>query len=175
MSVCSNIFVLFKNVPTANRLAELGEIISNRTGMPVSSNDYQRLMPVEDADLVADVAEDGSLNFWRSQRYSKLCGTPTIQGRLMRISYLCRHWDAACYPQGPAMLYALTMLVLLANPHVQGVWHIDDSSLEGNVTIPAMMRDHVHTMIDDFVAIGEMTDGRPTRYIRTEDGTVINT
>jgi len=175
MSVCSNIFVLFKDVPTANRLAELGEIISNRTGMPVSSNDYQRLMLVEDADLVADVAGDGSLNYWRSQRYSKLCGTPTIQGRLMRISYVCRHWDAACYPQGPAMLYALTMLVLLANPHVAGVWHIDDCSLEGNVIIPAMTRDHVHTMIDDFVAIGEMTDGRPTRYIRTEDGTVINT
>lgn len=174
MSVCANIFVLFKDVPTASRLAELEEIISNRTGIPVSSTDFHRLMPIEDADLVADVAEDGSLNFRRGQRYSKLCGTPTVQGRLMRISYLCRHWDAACYPQGPAMLYVLTMLTLLASSHVQGVWYIDDSSLEGNVTIPAMTRDHVHTMIDDFVAIGEMTDGRPTRYIRTEDGAVIN-
>lgn len=170
MSVCANIFVLFKDVPSTSRLAELEEVISNRTGMPVSGDEYRRLNPVEDADLVADVAEDGSLNVRSRQRHSKLCGAPTIQGRLMRISYLSRHWDAACYPQGPAMRYVVTLLVLLARPDVQGVWYIDDCSLEGNVAIPAMTRDSAHAMIDNFIAIGEMTDGRPTRYIRTEDG-----
>lgn len=174
MSVCANIFVLFRDVPTASRLADLAEAISNRTGDPVKegSEPYGRLVDVDDADLLASVNEDGSLDYLGRERPSKLLGVPSIQGRLLKIGYLSRYWSADC-PNGPAMYYALTMLVLLAQQDVEGVWYTWDDYSDG-AQLPPMKRDDVHRMIDDFAAVGEHSNGRPTRYIRVEDGTVIN-
>lgn len=174
MSVCANVFALFRNAPSAARLAEIAEIISNRTGYPVNSGPeaHGQLVVVDDADLLVDVNIDGSLNYLSRPRFTKLIGVPSIQGRLFQIGYLSRFWSPDD-PQGPAIRYALTMLILLTLPDVEGVWYTWDGYSDG-ATLPLMTHTAVHRMIDDFVAVGEASHGHPTRYIRTEDSSVIN-
>ncbi|MDN7901467.1 hypothetical protein QZM82_35285 [Burkholderia cepacia] len=173
MSITAHLFVLFKAPPSAERLAAIAETLSNRVGLPASdfTAGSEQLQPVDDADLRADIHEDGALHYRSDWRSSKLIGAPTLEGRLYEIGYLTRHWSAS-YAEGPAMTYALTQLVLLSQSDVEGVWYTD-SYVEDGATIPASTHEMVHRMIDEFVAVGETTGDRPTRYIRT-DGCVIN-
>lgn len=172
MSVCANIFVLFKSAPSPARLAEIEEVISNRTSRPVEppDSDYGRLRLFHDADLRADVSEDGTLHYLYRERAIKPTGVPSIQDRLFAISYLSRWWDEG-YPEGPVMEYAVTMLCLIAQADVSGVWYMSDS--DGG-DFPCMSRDSVHRLIDSFIAVGEKFGGKPVKYIRSESGIVIN-
>ncbi|WP_207002607.1 hypothetical protein [Trinickia mobilis] len=174
MSITAHLFVLFKSQPSADRLASIAEILSNRVGLPASdfTEGRERLRPVDDADLMADVRDNGDLNYRSNARTSKLLGAPQLDGRLYEIGYLTRYWSTS-YSGGPAMTYAFTQLVLLAQADVEGVW-LSNSYCEDGLTIPASTHETVHRMIDDFVSVGETTGHEPTRYIRTEDGLVIN-
>lgn len=177
MSVCANITVLFKNAPDAGHLQAVGQILSNRTGMPVSDDaqPYGRMVEVFDADLISDVNEDGSLRCTGDdgQRLSPLLGAPRLQGRLYRIDYLSRFWESH-YRQGPMVQYAITMLCLLSQPNIEGVWYDSENFWSDGGTSKAMTPSRVHALIDDFVKAGEYSHDQPTRYIRTEDGRVIN-
>lgn len=173
MSTSANIFVLFQGEPSPVRLASLEEMIANRLGRPVeaATSTYNRMVAVLDADLNADAGEDGHLHFLGRERSSKPPGQPSIDGRLFQISYLTRWWDDG-YAEGPVMDYSLTMLCLLAQSDVAGVWYTPDNYSDG-MRCPGMTRERVHALIDSFVGIGEMSSGKPTRFIRTECGSVI--
>lgn len=69
--------------------------------------------------------------------------------------------------------YALTMLWLMSQAEVVDVWYMGDGYSEGG-RYQCMSKTQAHEMIDDFVAIGDTTSGRPTRYIRAEDGSIIS-
>lgn len=174
MSTTAHLFVLFTAPPTIDRLAALAETLSNRVGLPASdfTSGDERLKPVDDADLWADVQEDGALHYLSDSRSSRLIGAPALDGRLHEISYLTRDWRTD-YAEGPAMRYALTQLVLLSQDDVEGVWYTNDYSLQFELRIPASTHQTVHRMIDEFVAVGETSGGNPTRYVRV-DGCVIN-
>ncbi|TES61934.1 hypothetical protein E2P84_43015 [Burkholderia cepacia] len=175
MSITAHLFVLFKSPPSTERLAALAETLSNRVGLPASdfTEGSERMMPVDDADLRADVDDDGALHYCADWRSSKLIGEPTLQGRLYEIGYLTRDWSEG-YREGPAVTYALTQLVLLSQGDVEGVWYTNAWCLQFDATIPASTHATIHAMIDEFVATGQTSGDRPTRYIRV-DGGVINT
>jgi len=175
MSITGHLFLLFKSPPATERLAALAETLSNRVGMPASdfTEGAERMVPVEDADLRADVREDGALHYRADWRSSKLIGEPTLEDRLYEMRFLTRDWSESCR-EGPAMTYALTQLVLLCQDDVEGVWYTNDWSLQFEATIPASTHGTVHRMIDEFVATGNVSGDKPTRYIRV-DGLVINT
>lgn len=117
--------------------------------------------------------DDGSLRVLDRQRYSPLLGAPRLEGRLYRIDYLSRYWDSH-YRQGPMIQYAITMLCLLSQPNVEGVWYDSDSFWSDGGTSKAMTSSSVHALIDEFVAGGEYSGGQPTQYICTDGGLVIN-
>lgn len=156
MSTCANFFVLFREPPTPERLKEVEAIIANRTNGVIAPRnhqpDYERLTAVEDADLVADVNEDGSLHYLNRQRYSPLIGAPSIQGRLHVLQTLMRLW-ADWYPEGPAVEYVVLTLSLLAQDDVIGVWYGDEKYQDGG-TIPPMTKAAAYQMLDDFIRIG---------------------
>lgn len=156
MSICANFFVLFRESPTPERLKALDAIIANRTDGAIAPRDhqpdYERLIPVEDADLVADVNEDGSLHYLDRQRYSPLIGVPSLQGRLHILRTLMRCWTD-WYPEGPAVEYVVLTLALLAQDDVTGVWYGDEKYQDG-VTIPSMTKNSALAMLDDFIRIG---------------------
>jgi hypothetical protein len=173
MSTCANIFVLFKAAPADMRVAEIEEAISNRTGLPVEPKGeiYNRLIAVEDSHALVDISEDGIFHYHDSWSATS-SAVPRLDGRVFRISYSARWWDKA-YPEGPVITYALTMLWLMSQVDVVDVWYMSDGYSEGG-RYQRMSQAQVHEMIDDFVAIGDTTSGRPTRYIRAEDGTIIS-
>lgn len=173
MSTCANIFILFKAMPAEARVAEIDEAISNRTGLPVEPQGerYGRLIALKDAHSLVDISEDGIFNYHDSGSAISPA-VPPLDGRLFYISYVARWWDKL-YPEGPAITYALTMLWLMSQADVVDVWYMSDSYSEGG-RYQRMSKSQVHEMIDDFVAIGDITSGRPTRYIRTEDGSIIS-
>ena len=177
MSVCANITVLFKDAPDADRLQAVEQILSNRTGMPISDDaqPYGRMVEAFDVDLLADVNDDGSLRCLgrADRRNSPLLGAARLQGRLYRIDYLSRYWEPH-YKQGPLLQYAITMLCLLSQPTVEGVWYDSDSLWSDGGTSKGMTTSRVHALIDDFVTAGEYSHGQPTQYILTESGQVID-
>ena len=171
MSTSACIFVLFRNEPGASRLAEIEETISNRVGHPVSSNPrgYERMVPAEDADLLADINDDGSLHYLSEERPCKLIGVPAIQGRLFVIHYLSRHWQADSYAGGPAIDYAITLLTLMAQLDVERVWYTTDDYQLG-CCVPPMTPAIAHQMIDDFITVGDIFQGRTVRHWWLPDG-----
>lgn len=171
MSITANIFVLFDAPPSRDRLAQLEEIISNRTGGPVGSvvENFERLCMVEDADEVVDVLPDGTLHYLAHGRnawdpHCPVSGNSPIQDRLFEIVYLSRWWSDNC-PEGPLMEYALTMLCLESQPDVQRVWYTDSSYYHG-IRLSAMSHERIHELIDRYVAIGKISEGKPARYTR---------
>lgn len=177
MSICAHIFVLFREPVTEARIAAIDELISNRTGVPVPakreeiSDDrywYDRFLPVPEADLCADVSEDGTLNILRTERHSKLLGEPSIEGRLYENNTMSRHWREG-YAEGPAIQFALTMMTLIDQPDVQWVWYTDDYKERMH---KAMARTDVHQLIDDFIRVGKTNGGRPTRYVYSDSGVI---
>jgi len=173
MSICANIFVLFQAAPAVARVAEIEEAISNRTGMPVKPKGeiYNRLIAVRDVHALVDISEDGVFHYHDSWSATS-SAVPPLDGRVYKISYTTRWWDKD-YPEGPVITYALTMLWLMSQADVADVWYMSDSYSEGG-RYQRMSKAQVHEMIDDFVAIGDSTSGRTTRYIRAEDGTIIS-
>lgn len=67
------------------------------------------------------------------------------------------------------MEYAITLLTLLAQTDVEGVWFVSDSYFEGGVA-PKQTHKSVHEMLDIYVRIGATFGGEPVRYIRSENG-----
>lgn len=176
MSITASIFVLFESAPSEARLLDIEEVISNRTGRPVerrSGQIYGRFLPVPDADLHASVAQDGSLQWVEEARLGRFSNLPSIEGRLFQNATLNRWWSED-YAEGPLMEFATIMLCLLAQPDVRGVWYASDSSLEGRVELPPQTHASVHQLIDSFISVGETSGDKPSRYIRTESGGVVN-
>jgi hypothetical protein len=163
MSIGAYILVLFRDQPSTTRIQEVESIISNRTGAhlgarsarPSTSIDdvYERLVAEYDVDLYASVNDDGSLTWVNSRRHGPLLGEPSLQGRLFGINYLSRYWSTD-YPQGPAVMYAVTLLTLMSQPDVNGVWYSADDFQDGR-TIAAATHQSVHQLLDDFVRIGD--------------------
>lgn len=155
MSTCAVFFVLFKAPPTSVRLKELEAIIANRTAGGIAGlveSVYGRLKPVEDADLVADITEDSSLHYLHKERPAPLVGVLSIQDRLHILDPLVRWW-APDSPEGPAMEFVITILVLLAQKDIGGVWYGDEHYQDG-VTIPAMTKSDALRMLDEFIQVG---------------------
>lgn len=173
MSTAASIFALFKSPPSAGRLAEIEEILANRHQRPVESAKarYCRLAPVPGADLRVDVTDEGMLHFLGVERYDKLIGVPSMDDRLFEIGYPTRWWSES-YAEGPVIEYAITMLCLLSQADVSGVWYSADNYDDGACLAP-MTHDQVHELIDAFVAVGNMRGGRPARYIFSQGGHVI--
>lgn len=177
MSVTTTITVLFKTAPDKARIVELEALLSNRTGEPVSQSSapYGRLVAVEDADRLGDVNDDGSFRWVGTDRMrsSPLLGTHRLQGRLFVIDCLTRFWSTD-YREGPLMTYAVILLTLLSHAEVEGVWYHHSNQLCEGGTSKAMTDSSVHALIDDFIRDGSYSFGKPTQYIRTESGLVIN-
>lgn len=155
MSTCAVFFVLFNAIPTPERILQLEAIIANRAPNMISEtkeNDFGHLIAIEDADLYADVNEDGGLHYLDRARYSPLLGVPSIQGRLYELCPLSRVWDKWS-PDGPAVDFVVLMLTLLAQGDVLHVWYGTEKYQEG-VTLPAMGRDSVLELLDDFIRLG---------------------
>lgn len=173
MSTCANIFVLFSGTLTDARIAGIEEALSNRTAVPVDHDEkrYGRLHALEHADDLVEISDDGFFQYQDKKR--DIAPTITsLQGRFFHISYVSRWWDKI-YPEGPAIFYSLTMLWLMSQADVEGVWYTSDSYSEGD-RYPRMSKSEVHQMIDDFVTTGDITNDRPTRYIRAVDGSIIS-
>ncbi|MBN3761196.1 hypothetical protein [Burkholderia sp. Ac-20365] len=172
MSISAIMFVLFRNPPAAFRLQEIEERVSNRTGFPVAdSNDrYDKLWPLDEADLVADVGQDGVLHYRDPPRYARLPDVPPLEGRMYKISFSSRYWDRDI-SDGPAMRYALTILTLLAQHDVEGVWYCSHYYQDGADIAPSTTQSALQ-MVMDFVAVGMTSNGRPVRYIRTDVGVI---
>lgn len=170
MSICAHILVLFRQKAPADRISQVEEAISNRIGyaLNVDPHPYGRLVEIDDADLHADVNDDGSLRWNEKGRQTPFIGVPSIQGRLFGINYLTRHWSPD-YSEGPVADYAITLLTLLAQPDVEGVWFVSDYYFAGG-TAPKQTHQSVHEMLDTFVQIGATFGGKPARYVRSEDG-----
>lgn len=183
MSTCANFFILFRSLPTAERVSELEEAISNRTEIPVpiasEREHYGRYVEVYDADLRADVSAEGVLTWLGRERYSPLLGVPSIQGRLFENSTLERHWSKE-YSNGPAITHIITALTLLAQPDIEWVWYVSDHFSEGG-NAPALTHTSVHGMLDDYIAVGNLTfdtqtlQTRPVKYIWSEGGFILDT
>lgn len=175
MSICANFYVLFRETPAAERIDAIEELVSNRTGFPAPANrnspqddQYERLLPVLDADFCAEISHDGALKILDSPRNSRLLGEPSLEGRLFENSTLRRHWTKE-NGSGHVIHFALTMLTLLSQSDIEWVWYTSDYN-EG-LRRPVTQFD-VHQMIDDFIRVGDLTDGRPTRFIMTAAGVI---
>ncbi|MDR8093127.1 hypothetical protein KPB05_37355 [Burkholderia gladioli] len=124
---------------------------------------YERLVLVEYADEQASIGDDGTLHYGEKGRSlleaesGQRVGLPPLDGRLFRISYLTRDWQEN-YPEGPAISYALTMLVLLAQPETDGVWYENEWNLQFDVSLAPVTKAAAHQLIDRFVAIGMRRD-----------------
>ncbi len=148
MSTTAMFFVLFKSQPTKDRLLELEAIISNRVDM----TNFCQLEQVDESDLYASINDDGSLEFLNTARCRPLIGIPSIQNLLYK-SWPGRRLWADWYPDGPAAAYVITLLVLLSQPDIAGVWYGDEKYHDG-VTIPATTKESALKMLDDFIRIG---------------------
>jgi hypothetical protein len=172
VSITAMILVQFRHTPSSARIAQIEEVISNRLQQPIVSppERYHRLVSADEAKVVAEVSEDGNLHIvelgsWYPGEH------PSTRGRLFVIDYLTRYWETT-YADGPMMMYALTMLCLLAQTDVNHVWYLHTYEIEG-AKFPCKSRNDVHLWIDDYVRIGNMKDGRQAKYIRADDSDTI--
>lgn len=158
MSVCANFFVFFATAPSAERIDQIDALVSNRTGQVIRpyKERYGRLIAVEDADLYADVSDDGCLTYLARARSSKLIGEPSIQGQLFQLDPLSRYWSD-WYPDGPIVEYVITILSLLAQPDVKWVWYGRDGYQDG-IEWQAVTHQTAHAMLDNFITIGQRAD-----------------
>lgn len=157
MSTCAVFFVLFNEQPSPDRIKSIEALIANRTDPTriISANDHSEsghLTPVEDADLLTDINDDGSLNYLHKERYAPLIGVASTQGRLLKLGPLARLWSES-YPYGPAVDYVTTALVLLAQDDIIGLWYGNEQYQDG-VTIPPMTKEAALQMLDEFIRIG---------------------
>lgn len=155
MSVCANIYCLFRQEPpTSERVASLQATIWNRLGYSDvydhGGSQYGRLVPEEDADVLYDFHEDGTVERLHRARYSPLLGNATREGRFYTISYLTRWWSED-YPDGPMGEYAITLLTLLAQPDIELVWLGRDEW----ISMSALSSAEVHQMLDAYIRIGQ--------------------
>ncbi|MBN3729428.1 hypothetical protein G3N98_00545 [Burkholderia sp. Tr-20390] len=78
-----------------------------------------------------------------------------IEGRLFKIDYLTRYWEVfrggMDFFDGPAIRYALTLMVLLAQSDIEGVWYGADEYHQG-AHIKRMTNEIAHRMIDEYIA-----------------------
>lgn len=172
MSVTAMILVQFRLPPSLARIAQIEAVISNRLQLPLvpPPERYHRLVPAAEAKVCAEVSEDGTLHIVKLGGWYPV-EHPSTRGRLFVIDYLLRHWDTD-YAEGPMMMYALTMLCLLAQTDVNHAWYLHTYEIEG-AKFPNMSRNDVHLWIDDYIRIGNMKDGRQAKYIRADDSDTI--
>lgn len=173
MSVTANFFILFRTQTSKERVGAIEEIISNRLGVPAPSErpgdcEFDRFLVVDEPDLWTDVSDDGTLNYLTVARNSKLLGEPSLEHRLFQNSTLSRFW-CDTYGDGPVIEHAITALVLLAQTDIEWVWLTSDYYEGKN---KALTHAGAHQLIDDFIRVGDLKSGRPTRYIRTEAGVI---
>lgn len=156
------IFVLFKDVPSATRIADLNAAIWNRTYVKARKIDadpdtdpYVRLVEMDDADLLAAVEEDGHLEIRERsrQRAAPLIGQQRLKGRLFHYSTMNRVWNKEWTLDGPADEFAILILTLLQQVDVAYVWLTDESFSDG-IDIDPMTNQKAHALIDDFVRLG---------------------
>ncbi|ABO60423.1 hypothetical protein LA345_36745 (plasmid) [Burkholderia vietnamiensis] len=78
-----------------------------------------------------------------------------IEGRLFKIDYLTRYWEVFSsglgFFDGPAVRYALTLLVLLAQSDIVAVWYGADDYHDG-AHIKRVTQEIAHRMIDEYIA-----------------------
>lgn len=129
MSICANIYVLFRVTPTAERVKEMEEIIIAILGhRPWTTNRWDN-----DSDKFLTPSDTDSLDFTQQGRiairqydwsYTGLLG-PVDASRFYEISYLSRWWSES-YPDGPMQDYGKTMLYILEQEDVEHVWFAPD-------------------------------------------------
>lgn len=157
MSVYATIFVMFHEPPSSARVAELDLVIAQYIGTrnEPRSDDFERLVAVDLADGYVEVASDGMLQYYADSRGADRPNAKSIEGRLFKIDYLTRYWEVSrgevTFPDGPAISYALTLLVLLAQSDVEGVWYGADDYHYG-AHIKRLTAEGAHRMIDEFIA-----------------------
>lgn len=157
MSTCAVFFVLFDRQPSPDRISDIEALICNRTE-PVriisifDDPEFGHLAPIDDADLLADINDDGSLHYLHRERHTPLIGVPSMQGRMFKLAPLTRLWTEWC-PDGPAVEYVTTALVLLAQDDIIGLWYGDEQYQDG-VTLPPMTKEAALQMLDDFIRVG---------------------
>lgn len=149
-------------------------MISNRLRIPIRppSERYQRLISAEEAQLAPEVSPDGTLHLKKWGRsWTPTFGYSSAQGRLFAIRYVLRYWEDY-YADGELMIYAVTMLTLLAQPDVNLVWYMSDYNIDDG-EIPCRNRADVHQLIDDYVRVGNKMHARPTKFIYAEGSDTI--
>lgn len=144
MSICANIFVLFKTTPAARRVREIEVDIIKKIGHAPWTFDgldvgFLQSYSGEMDELSFDVA--GHIEQLRRPRSGLLPG-PVSAERFFHISYLSRWWSET-YPDGPMTKYGETMLTLLAQPEVEMVWFAPDEW----GAIDALTASEIHAMI----------------------------
>ena len=129
MSICANLYVLFRVTPTAERVKQIEASITSMLGhrpwtMNRWDNDADRFLTPRDTDSL-DFTQQGSITTRQYDRsYMGLPG-PVDSSRFYEISYLSRWWSES-YPDGPMQEYGKTMLHLLNQPNVEHVWFAPD-------------------------------------------------
>lgn len=129
MSICANVYVLFRVTPTAERVKELeASIIAILGYRPWTANRRDN-----DADKFFTPSDTDSLDFTQQGRittrqydwsYMGVPG-PVHASRFYEISYLSRWWSES-YPDGPMQEYGKTMLYLLKQADIEHVWFAPD-------------------------------------------------
>lgn len=153
MSICTNIYCLFKDIPSAERIAEVQKVIDNRLGRDEFSRphdkDYGHLIAENDVDTDYSFRDDGTVTLLDRPRIGPLMNEPLRQGKFFCISYLTRWWSTS-YPDCPPTEYVITLLALLAQGDIEGVWYVQDDWH----TAERLTTESVHGMLDAFIQVG---------------------
>lgn len=156
MSICANIYCLFRQPPSVERLSELQAAIFERVGVHLESrrsevlaSDYGHLVQTWDADTEYQFDRDGTVTRLDRPRSESLYGEPSREGRFFGIHYLTRWWSESI-PEGPLAEYVVTLLTLLRQDDVEAVWYAPDQW----DSMRAVTSDDAHALLDAFISTG---------------------
>ena len=154
MSICANIYCLFKAAPSQERLTEVQKLIWNRLGyaddFQPQSSEYGVLSPTWDVDHDYDFGKDGTISERNNYRVGVLMGELPRQERFYGIHYLTRWWSED-YPEGPMLQYVATLLTLLQQDDIEWVWYAPDQKR----SMAAMTVKGVYDMLETYIRIGQ--------------------
>ena len=129
MSICANLYVLFRTTPTAERVRGIEANIVAMLGyrpwaMNCWNNNADKFLTPSHTDSL-DFTQQGRITTRQYDRcYTGLPG-PVDSSRFYEISYLSRWWSES-YPDGPMHEYGKTMLYLLNQADIDYVWFAAD-------------------------------------------------